>query len=312
MTAEVTLRQMHYFVILSEELNYRRAAERLHITQPALSTSIKHLERQVGVTLFARNTREVVPTTEGELWLPAVQDALEGAQRALNRVETLAGPDGAVLRVGYLVGTGADQLFTLIRAFESRYPRTTVEAVEYDFADPTAGLGGGSTDVALIRPPVDLPDHAMLVVDTEAWVTCLPVDHPLARRDEVAIDDLLQEPIICAPESAGLWRDYWMALECRGAQAPTIGGVSPTYETEATLVSRGLGISFTTESMARLYQRPGITYVPITGRPPSYTALAWDPHRLTPAAEALLEMARESSGAVTVPFETPDLGYSLA
>lgn len=310
MSVDVTLRQLRYFVVLSDELNYRRAAERLYITQPALSTAIKQLEHQVGASLFVRNTREVVLSDAGRAWLPAVHEALNSVDAAVDRLEALAARASGRLRVGYLVGTGADLLFRLIREFESTYPDASVEATEFDFADPTAGLADAKSDVALIRPPVELPGHAMAIIDEERWVTCLPVDHPLAERDEVRIDELLLDPIICAPESAGLWRDYWMALESRGGRPPTVGGVAATYESEATMVSRGMGISFTTESMARLYQRPGITYVPIAGRPPSYTALAWDPQRLSPTADAWVELARCGAEVISDELEVPDLGYS--
>ena len=75
-SADATLRQLRYFAVPGEELNYRRADERLFITQPALSTAIKQLEHQFGVALFTRNTLEVALTDEGRAWLPRVQRAL--------------------------------------------------------------------------------------------------------------------------------------------------------------------------------------------------------------------------------------------
>lgn len=274
--------------MLGAELNYRRAAEKLFITQPALSTAIKQIEHQFGVALFTRNTREVALTELGAAWLPQVQQALGGVDAVVANLVTLSGTRQGVLRLGYLIGTGADLLFRIVRHFESAYPDVTVEPIEFDFADPTAGLADGSTEVALIRPPVDLPDHRMLILDTESWVACLPRDHRLAGRAEIEIGELLDDPIICAPVSAGLWRDYWMAMDMRANRPPAIGGVAATYEAETTMVARGLGISFTTSSAAEFYDRPGIAYVPITGRPPSRTALAWLPGSLSPQADALV------------------------
>jgi DNA-binding transcriptional LysR family regulator len=308
-TADVTLRQLRYFVVLSEELNYRRAAERLFLTQPALSTAIKHLEHQFDVELFIRNTRGVLLSDVGRQWLPRVHDVLASVDMAVEHLVSLAGSSGGRLRVGYLIGTGADLLFRLIRQFESAHPEMSIEATEFDFSDPTAGLSDSTSDVALIRPPVQLPGHSMVTLDAESWVTCLPLDHRLAGRESVDIGELLDDPIICAPESAGIWRDYWLATENRGGRAPVIGGVAATYESEMTMVSRGLGISFTTESSARLYDRPGITYVPITGRPPSYVALAWDPQKLNRAGEALVRLACEDADEDAC-LRTPDLDYS--
>jgi DNA-binding transcriptional LysR family regulator len=293
MSADITLRQLRYFAALGAELNYRRAAERLFITQPALSTAIKQLEHQFGVVLFTRNTREVALTDLGAAWLPQVNQAISGVDAIVENLVTLSGTRKGVLRLGYLIGTGADLLFRIVRHFESAYPDVTVEPIEFDFADPTAGLGSGKTDVALIRPPVDLPGHRMLMLDSESWMACLPRDHRLAERREVAIAELLDDPIVCAPLTAGPWRDYWLAMDVRGNRPPNIAAVAATYEAETTSIARGLGISFTTSSVARLYDRPGIVYVPITDRPPSFTALAWNPAALSPQADALVRYVQE-------------------
>jgi len=245
------------------------------------------------VALFHRNTREVALTDLGAAWLPQVQQALGGVDAVVANLVTLSGTRQGVLRLGYLIGTGADLLFRIVRHFETAYPNVTVEPIEYDFANPTAGLADGSTEVALIRPPVDLPEHRMLILDTESWVACLPRDHRFASRAEVDISELLDDPIICAPVSAGSWRDYWMAMDMRDNRPPTIGGVAATYEAETTMVARGLGISFTTSSVAEFYDRPGISYVPISGRPPSRTALAWHPGSLSPQADALVSHVQE-------------------
>lgn len=260
----------------------------MFITQPALSTAIKQLEHQFGVALFARSTREVSLTEIGAAWLPSVRDALRGIDATIDNLTALAGAGAGRLRVGYLIGTGADLLFRLVRHFEAANPGMTIEPTEFDFSDPTAGLADGTTDVALIRPPVDLPEHRMVILDSEDWVACLPRDHRLANRNEVQIAELLDDPIVCAPVTAGTWRDYWLAMDVRGGRAPRIAAVAATYEAETTLIARGLGISFTTQASARLYDRPGVVYVPITDRPPSYTALAWNPATLTRAGELLV------------------------
>ncbi len=290
---DVTLRQLRYFAVLGEELNYRRAAERLFITQPALSTAIKQLEQAFGVVLLNRNTREVALTDLGAAWLPQVQQALAGVDAVVANLVTLSGTRQGRLRVGYLIGTGADLLFRIVRHFEAAYPDVRVEPIEFDFADPTAGLASGTTDVALIRPPVDLPEHRMLILDSETWVACLPRDHRLADRTEVEIAELLDDPIVCAPVTAGTWRDYWLAMDARGNRPPTIAAVAATYEAETTSIARGLGISFTTSSVARFYDRPGIVYVPIVDRPTSHVALAWHPAAITPQADALIRHVQQ-------------------
>ena len=272
-------------------MNYRRAAERLFITQPALSTAIKQLEHQIGVALFTRSTREVALTEVAAAWLPTVRDALGGVDSAVEDLVAMSRRNRRI-RLGYLIGTGADVLFRLVRHFEASYPEIRLETKEFDFSDPTAGLADRTTEVALIRPPVDLPEHRMLLLDAEDWVACLPRDHRLAQRSEVSIAELLDDPIVVAPASAGRWRDYWMAMDARDSKPPTIAAVAATYEEETTTIARGLGISFTSEASARLYNRQGIAYVPIVDRRRNYTALAWDPAHVSDDAAALIRQVR--------------------
>ena len=264
----------------------------MFISQPALSTAIKALEHQFGVVLFTRSTREVALTDLGAAWLPQVRQAIGGVDAVVGDLVSMSRRDRRI-RLGYLIGTGADVLFRLVRHFETAYPEISVEPREFDFNDPTAGLADGTTEVAIIRPPVDLPEHRMLILDAESWVACLPRDHRLAQRADVSITELLDDPIVVAPGSAGRWRDYWMAMDARDGKPPTIAAVAATYEAETTTIARGLGISFTSEASARLYGRQGIVYVPITDRPRNYTALAWHPDGLSDDAAALIRQVRD-------------------
>ena len=287
MNHNVTLRLLHYFDVLGNELNYRRAAERLYISQPALSAAIRQLEQLIGDRLFDRDTRSVALTVFGQEWLPYVRAALREVDVALDAAETLV--DHGHVRLGYLIGTGADLLFRLLDGVEQELPHLTVETTEYDFTDPTAGLATGTADIALLRPPVDIPDAEMAVVAEERWMACLPRTHRFAGRRSIDIQELLDEPIVAAPESAGPWRDYWLAADLRHGKPATVTAEAATYESEVTLVARGIGLSFTVSSMVRLYSRPGVRFVPITGRPVTYTTLAWRPGRLSKSARQLVQ-----------------------
>ena len=129
--------------------------------------------------LFTRSTREVALTELAGAWLPKVRDALAGIDSAVDDLIAISAHYRRI-RLGYLIGTGADLLFRLVRHFEVVHPEITVEPREFDFSDPTAGLADGTTEVAIIRPPVDLPEHRMFILDAEDWVACLPRDHRLA------------------------------------------------------------------------------------------------------------------------------------
>ncbi|GAA1240029.1 LysR family transcriptional regulator [Janibacter melonis] len=299
MNRDVSLRLFKYYEALATDLNYRKASERLFISQPALSAAIRQLEGHVGERLFDRDTHSVALTAVGREWLPYVRSALREVDSALDAVETLVG--SAQIRVGYLTGMGADLLFELLDGVEDELADITVESTEFDFTDPTAGLASGSTDIALLRPPVDVTDLEMVVVAEESWVACLPRTHRLAGREELRIDELLDEPIVVAPVSAGRWRDYWMAADARKGRPATIAAEAATYEAETTLIARGVGISFTTSSLMRLYDRPGIQFVPIVDRPISYTALAWRSGRLSASGRQLVQHMLSRTPSTSLP-----------
>lgn len=287
MNRDVSLRLLKYFEALATDLNYRKAAERLFISQPALSAAIRQLEGHVGDRLFDRDTHSVDLTMVGREWLPHVRAVLHEVDAAFDVVETLVG--SALIRVGYLTGMGADLLFQLLDGVENELPDLRIETTEYDFSDPSVGLSSGASDIALLRPPVDVPNLEAVVVCEESWVACLPRAHRFAGRKELQIHELLDEPIVVAPASAGGWRDYWMASDVRNGVPANIAAEAATYEAETTMVARGVGISFTTSSLRRLYDRPGITFVPIVDRPTSYTSLAWRTARLSTGGRQLVQ-----------------------
>lgn len=287
MNREISLRLLKYFDALATDLNYRKAAERLFISQPALSAAIRQLENHVGDRLFDRDTHSVALTVVGREWLPHVREALREVDAAFDVVQTLVG--SAQIRIGYLTGMGADVLFRLLDSVEQALPNLSIETTEYDFSDPSVGLASGNSDIALLRPPVDISDLEMVVVSKESWVACLPRTHRFADRDELHIAELLDEPIVVAPLSAGGWRDYWMATDVRKGKPANIAAEAANYEAETTMVARGVGISFTTSSLRRLYGRPGITFVPIVDRPVSYTSLAWRADRLSAGGRQLVQ-----------------------
>jgi DNA-binding transcriptional LysR family regulator len=160
----------------------------------------------------------VALTELGQAWLPKVRDALHSIDAAVDDLIALSAHYRRI-RLGYLIGTGADLLFRLLRHFEAAYPEITLEPREFDFSDPTAGLADGSTEVAIIRPPVDLSEHRMFILDAEDWVACLPRDHPLATgRTESPNPG--RSIVVAKP--ARQMGDYWMAMDARGQAATTL------------------------------------------------------------------------------------------
>jgi DNA-binding transcriptional LysR family regulator len=293
---EVTHRQLRAFNVVAQQLNFSRAAEQLHISQPALSLCIQQLEKALGVRLLERNTRVVTLTPAGQDFLAKLVPAMAELDEAVATARRWATGEVGLLRVGYLIGAGLEELPRLLRDFSARYPNVRVETAEFDFADPSAGLRTGTVDIAVIRPPIDLPVQSMELA-REGWVACVAADHPFARREAVTLNEVLSEPIVAAPSSAGGWRDYWIASEYRMAAPARIVAEAATFESEFNTVAQGKGLSITVETAARYYQRPGVAFVPISDAPPCTVALAWLPGEHPPAVWQFLGVARNLAAA---------------
>ncbi|MCX6433952.1 MAG: LysR family transcriptional regulator, partial [Actinobacteria bacterium] len=119
---EATQQQLRAFAVLATELNFRRAAEILFISQPALSQSIKQLERTVGVPLLSRSTRHVALTPAGADFAEKVRPALAAIDEAVASARRWADGTNGVLRIGYMIGAGLDRLPKLLRQFSDLYP----------------------------------------------------------------------------------------------------------------------------------------------------------------------------------------------
>ncbi|MFD5796362.1 LysR family transcriptional regulator [Streptomyces diastatochromogenes] len=275
MTMDVHARDLRYFVAVAEELHFTRAAERLYVSQPALSKQIRALERQLGAELLHRDRHGVALTAAGEALLPHARRVL--AAWAEGAVEAAKATQRSTLTVGMSTSPGRGGLLPAIRSrFTAAHPEATARLRQVSWEDPTAGLADGSADVAFVWLP--LPDeerYAWTVLAEEPRLVALPDTHPLAARTEIDFTDLLDEPFLALPKAAGPLRDYWLALDARAGRPPRIGaeiaGVEETYE---ALVA-GLGVCLLAEGNAPLITLGGVTTRPVRGIGPSRYALAW-------------------------------------
>jgi DNA-binding transcriptional LysR family regulator len=268
---DVHLRDLRYFVAVADELHFTRAAERLYISQPALSKQIRALERQLGFGLFDRGPRGVALTAQGETLLPPARALVRDWERAL-RAARSAGP-GFALTVGMQTAVGRDLQRDALREFRERGWRVSLRLVSWD--DPTAGLADGGSDVAFLWLPVPGEDLSVRVLVREPRMVALPADHPLAGRDEIDFAELYDEPFVALPRDAGALRDFWLGLDARGGRDAVVGTEAATPDDVFEAVAAGLGVALVAEGNAELYPRPGVVARPVRGLAPAELALAW-------------------------------------
>lgn len=272
----VTLRQVEAFLAVADERHFGRAAERLHVSPPWLSQTIKDLERVLGVRLLTRTTRSVVPTDAGAIFASLAGRAVRDLDTAVSSVADPGRQARRMITLGYTIGAGLDIVPELLRVFAQRHPDVVVATRGFDFSEPAAGLREREVDIAVVRPPIGLSGLVSIDLLAEPRVACLPEGHPLAGHTEVHADELLNEPIIAAPLSPGPWRDYWILSDYRASPALVVAE-APTFEAELHLIARGVGISVSAMTAARWYRRPGVAFVPIADLEPCHVALAWWP-----------------------------------
>ena len=277
---DVDTRLLRSFAAVAEEGNLTRAAQRLFVSQPALTKQIKQLESQLGTPLFTRSRAGMTPTAAGRALAEHVPAVLAGFDQALLQAKSAASHAARVLRVGFLAGAANEATQQIIAAFTRRRQGWRVEMRAAPWTDPTAGLASGDTDVALLRLPFPGQDSLRSeVLLTEPRCVALPVTHPLARRDHISFRDLWDEPFVAAPAETGWWRDWWLAAGEREGHAVHIGAVADSGQPDdwLTAIANGYGIALAPESAARYYGRPEITYRPVTGLSPSQVGVAWSP-----------------------------------
>ena len=279
-------RDLRYFVTLAEELHFTRAAERLYLSQPALSKQIRMLERQLGAELFERDRQGVALTPVGIALLPHARRVLAAWDEAWQAAEQAKSNQRATLLVGMSTSPVRSGMLPAIRSrFTALHPGATVTLREISWGDPTAGLASKLTDVAFVWLPLPDPGrYRWTVVAEEPRLVAMPAAGPLARRierrlpePEAAVDfaDLLDEPFLALPRSAGPLREYWLATDARDGKSPVVGAeISSVGETYEALMD-GRGICLLASGNAPLVALDGVITRPDRGISPSRLSLAW-------------------------------------
>ncbi|MBP1846044.1 DNA-binding transcriptional LysR family regulator [Rhizobium petrolearium] len=284
------IRSMACFVAVAEELHFRRAAERLHLTQPSLSQRIRALEFEVGTDLFARDRRSVTLTPAGQAFLEPARRAIENAKVAKQQALRAMRGEVGRLRLGFTVIAFYGVLPEAVRAFRHQYPQVEVELFEMNSPSLETALMTGTIDLAVLHPPLANPDLAIRGLPDEPLVLALPSGHPLASRAEIRIADLAEEPLLIAPRGIGpsIYDRVIALFQVEGISPHIVQEVTP-MTTLAGLVAAGVGTGFVTAGLSRL-PRPGVSYRPVTPTPPSLPmAASWLKPALSASGERFLE-----------------------
>jgi DNA-binding transcriptional LysR family regulator len=286
----VDLRRLGYFVVLAEELNYRRAAERLHIAQPGLSQQIKVLEKELGATLFERSTAGVRLTGAGEVLLEEGSPLLRDVDRIANRVRAAQKGGAGLLRIVHTRSVAEGLPNDLVKAFRVLNPSAELAIESAWTAKNVEMLRAGEVDAAFIRLPLaEMTGIEVLPLGRTELVVALPTGHDLARKRTLRFADLEDVDVVSWPREQAEGYFEYVQSAVWGDKRPVVVASEPDPEHLLAAVASGVGVCvLDAERASRL--RPRGVVIRRFARP-SLTAefgLAWNANRRSGLLDAFI------------------------
>ena len=290
----VELRHLRYFVTVATELHFGRAAERLIISQPALSQQIRSLEGELGLELLDRNRRGVRLTPEGEAFLVEARAVVQRADRAADVAHALAEGATGRLRLSYVLTMPGGLPERIVREYRRRYPGVHVGADSGSTAQNLERLRRGELDVAFVHnPPGDDAGLSWVDVAVEPLVVAVPSAHPLSRRRRISREQLAGVPLVYVPRrsSPGVYDS--ILAQVYGSRPPDVVHTEPTMERVLVAVSEGVGVSLLLEERAAMLRRPGVTFRRFADPEPTVALAVAFRQRAPLAARRFVGLAQE-------------------
>jgi DNA-binding transcriptional LysR family regulator len=261
----VELRRFRYFVAVAEELHFRRAAERLHLAQPALSQQIKKLETELGVDLFHRTRRGVALTRAGVVFLEEARRVLRMADEAARAAQGAASGRVGRLQVGLLADAVPASVPRAIVRFSTRFPGVEVNPETLSARRAIEDVRAGRIDVAVVALPAPIVGLKTTFLGQEGTVAAVADRHPLSGRASVPLDRLADQRLIMLPRPTNPAFYDGVIAACRDAGfTPTIVETTePQIEHALLSVAGGAGIALVPASAADRYTTPGVRCLPL-------------------------------------------------
>jgi DNA-binding transcriptional LysR family regulator len=285
------VRQLQYFVAVAEELHFRRAAERLHLSQPALSQQIRALEGALEVPLLFRNRRRVELTAAGVSFLTEARELLAAFDAAVAIARRVH--DGRIgrLRIAFVGSALLSIVPDVVQRFRAARPDVELALRERSTVDQVAALRAGDIDIGLAPLPIDEDGFDTTVLVHERAVAVLPAGHELAGLRRIGLRRLAAEPFVLFPraQAPGFHDRLVGAVAERGA-APRVVQHATEMQTIVGLVAAGIGVSLVPASVQRL-SLPGVVYRPVVGAPRVELAVITRRGERSPLVQAFLAVA---------------------
>ena len=284
------LRHLRYFVAVAEELNFRRAAERLRLAQPPLRAQIKSLEGELGVQLLERTTRSVKLTHAGRVFLTEARAVLVAATQAEQRAKRAEQGLVGTLRIGLIAPSANAWLADILRGFQQRFPGVQLSLFDLVSTEQLRRLHEGELDLGLLRPPVGFAELEYQFIEETVQALAMPAGHRFAKKGKIEWSDFHDESLVLMHPSVqhGYYDPFFSACAKAGAK-PRPLQYANDIQTKMWLISAGFGIAPTTATLAEV-KRPGLVFRELPpGLPLVQTVLAWRRADESPVVRAFRE-----------------------
>ncbi|MFB9237682.1 LysR family transcriptional regulator [Plantactinospora siamensis] len=291
----IAQRQLRALLMVADELHVGRAAERLGVTQPALSRQIAAIEKDLGMPLFSRVRRRFALTPAGEIVVAGARELLRRGDEVIREASRAHAGEVGSLRLGFVQSATYEVIPRLVSAFRAAHPDVVVNARAMTTLEQTEALRTGHLDAGLLRPVAALPGLTTRVISRDPLVVALPATHRLAGQEQVPLAALADEPFLLYFRDSGPIVHDTIIGCCLAA------GFSPRIVQEAqlqtipALVAAGLGISLLI-SPTPPHDPSQVVYRPIRDDLPLWDmALAWSAGNPSPTLARFLAVAQELS-----------------
>jgi len=265
--ADLDLRLVRYFTVVAEHRHFGRAAAALLIAQPSLSRQIRHLEQQLGARLLDRTPQGSRLTEAGEVFLPRAKALLRAAGQAAAAARAAAQPSR--ITIGYTVSI---IVTPAVRDLRRQHPDAEVHTLHLDWNEPRQALLDHRVDAAVTRLPIRTDGLHVTILYDEPRLLLIPLEHRLAGKESVTLQDIADEPMPRLPDAA--WNAYWR-IDPRpdGSPAPD-GPLVEAIEDKIELIAAGQAVAIIPAGVRTVSPRPDLTTVPLHDVEPSHVVLA--------------------------------------
>jgi DNA-binding transcriptional LysR family regulator len=296
------LRHLRYFVAVAEELNFTRAAEKLHLTQPSLTRQVHNLEEELGVRLLNRIKSQVSLTEEGKSFLVDAKRLVAASLESVKAVQRFSRGESGQLNLGYLFKFNFDLLPATLQTFYKDCPEISVNLFDMSPAEQLRALEARKIDLGFVgvRPAVIKKDLEALNWECVAHhpvVVVLPVQHSLAKKKLVKIADLKSLFFVAMSEETHPGSRAWLTGICE------LAGFTPRIlqdvELETgimTFVAEGLGVTLAREQIKKL-QHPGVVFRPLQQPAKADYWIAWHRENRSKALLQYIEIVKKEAPA---------------